>query len=819
MPIQSTYDAFNPQVQTPAPGGVPNFKPAGDNLSFKSPLGEALKGLGELVGTVTTGVDAIIKSNIAGDTEKEVDPQRKQMISDLEATYGTQAVSGLLRPGEHTPSMGAGAPREGTPIQTIGAPQFPPPESSEIAPSLVAGEQKLPKDINDLPGKLNAIYNARNDGHVSETYYWGRLSDIASDIRSRYPRGYRTYIDNKIQEITGRDPANAYIESLIRDINVNRGEKDKARDKLIDQFYQGTLVGRPGVPQMIRGLINGTKSVDEGVDFLGSIQRDDDKMATSLKRYQEAKARKENVSDEAAHYANTQAPLIVNSFFRGMKAAGGQNGMPDISTPEDMYRIAAEYKQGGRTMDKSVAISLATSVSAWIQAADRAMDEDFQKNGVYKDMATDPEKISKIKELHLGPLRQLQEAFFRGDVSAAANVTNRNEAAHADYESRILNNKDLSSNVLAIDYFRKTLGDQGAAALIEREPIKALLNDFSQKGKAIAAQLMTPDEVTKQLGGKDYKSLVDGIEAIRGGARDKGYAKDHPQVIKTYEQLFKDIEDGLSSKDIKPETRQSLVKSIFGPDNFRVLREIAPDKVDRYNPNVVIPGYQSLFYRLTQPDIAANIKALGKPYQDMYMNWVQTAVRTDLFGRDLTRLGEQLNAITNDSANDLYRINWDSKTKNFKVEMNAPTAANMDGWTRLQRNDMPGLKTTIASLNKGLSGMANVAKGLGFENTDVDGFVLDQLVQAGVPGLDKVGQMPSKIVNAIRSAYAEEKYKMEQAKTKRQVQEQKYYEPKYEGNSGTPPPAPAPASTTVKTIKYTRPSPSPLPPDNLGPTE
>jgi hypothetical protein len=101
----------------------------------------------------------------------------------------------------------------------------------------------------------------------------------------------------------------------------------------------------------------------------------------------------------------------------------------------------------------------------------------------------------------------------------------------------------------------------------------------------------------------------------------------------------------------------------------------------------------------------------------------------------------------------------------------------MSGKLTMARSTAPGLQDTIASLNKGLTGMSNVAKGLGYEGTDVDGFVLDQLIQAGVPGLDKVGQMPSKITDAIRNAYAKERFAAEQAKTKRQIQEQKYTSP------------------------------------------
>jgi hypothetical protein len=773
MPIQSTYDAFNPQSQTVAPGGVPNFRPAGEGMSFKSPLGEALKGLGDLVGTVTQGVDAIIKSNVTGDVETQVDPERKKMLGDLEATYGTQAVTQLLRPGERSSSTGAAS----EPTQTISGPEFPPPEISEIAPGgLTPGPKKLPKDINDLPGKINAIYNARNDGHISETYYWGRLSDIASDIRSRYPRGYRNYIDNKIQEITGRDPANAYIESLIRDINSNMGDKNKDRDKLIAEFYQGNLIGRPGAKETVKGLLSGAVTVDRGIDFLSALKRDDDIIEQAKKRYELDKSAKGFESDAAARYANTIAPKIVNQLFRGIQTANGPDVL-DISTPEALNRLAAQYKSGKQTLDAKTAVFLATQVSAWEQAAEKALDEDFQKSGVYRDMANDPEKIKQIKALHLEPLKQLREAFSKGDVSAVANVTNLVKAAHDDFGYKMVNDKDLGYQGIVLRWLKENAGDQGAAVLLSRDPLRGLLNSFDQKTKVIMGQLMTPEGIGEKLGGKDYKSLVDSIEAIRKGAADNGLSVNHPQVIKSYDQLFQMIEEGLARPDIKPETRQALVKSIFSPENFKVLRNISPDRRDPYNPNIVVPGYQSLFYRLTRPEIAETVKKLGPEYQGLYMNWVQTAVRTDLFARDLVRLGEVLKQSTK-AEDSLYSIRWNTTTKNFDIKTNPITNKDpTEGWQRLQRNTMPGLQDTIASLNKGLSGMANVAKGFGLEGTDVDGFVLDQLIQASVPGLDQVGQMPFKIGEAIKNAYAKEKFQAEQAKTKRKIQEEKYTRP------------------------------------------
>lgn len=800
MAETTTYGPINPQVNVPAPGSVPNFKPSGEGLTGISGLGTALKGLGDLVGNVTQGVDAIIKSNITGDTENEVDPQRKKMLDDLEATYGTQAVGQLLRPGEKSAGMRAGAPMEAT--QPMTGPQFPAPEWSEsMTPEgLVAQGPQLPKDINDLPGKLNSIYNARNDGHISETYYWGRLSDIASDIRSRYPRGYRNYIDNKIQEITGRDPANAYIESLIRDINTNLGDKNKDRDKLLAEFYQGNLIGRPGVTNMVNGLQSGRVSVEEGVNFLGKLKTQDAMQETHLKNFQEAKARKEDASDAAARYANSIAPMKVNEYFRGIQTING-NEVLNIRTPEDLNRLAMRYKEGNQKLDAKTGVFLATQVSAWIQAADRAIDEDFQKNGVYQAMANDPQKIKQIKDLHLEPLKQLQEAFFKGDTSAVANITNMNTAAHDDFANKMLNDKDFAWNSLALKWLKTTVGDQGAAELLARGPLQGILNSFDAKSKAIMAQMLTPDQVGKSLGGKDYTSLVKGIDAINSGAADLGMGKNHPQVIKTYDQLFQMIEEGLASKDLKPESKIELFKSVFGEENRNVLRKIAPDRPDPIQPNKVVPGYQTLFYRLTRSDIAEAAWNSTPEVRGMYLNWIQTAVREDLFKPELTRLGEQLRGV---AASNNYKVVWDTNSKTLRVKVENQDLSTQGVIDRVSADrgsgqqeamgELRNLLNTQSSLNKGLMGMANAAKGLGLKGDDIDGFVLEQLVAAGVPGINEVGGMPAKVKAAINAAYLEQKNKIEDAKKKQSERDKLYTSPDYE------PPKPNPGA--VKTISY-----------------
>jgi hypothetical protein len=193
---------------------------------------------------------------------------------------------------------------------------------------------------------------------------------------------------------------------------------------------------------------------------------------------------------------------------------------------------------------------------------------------------------------------------------------------------------------------------------------------------------------------------------------------------------------------------------------------------------------------------------------------MQTAVRTDLFGRDLTRLGEILNTVKGRPEDNLYNIKWDTNTKTMKFESKAPATYEEVGRNR-------AINDTLASLNKGLSGMANAAVGLGKTGTDVDGFVLEQLIAAGVPGLDQVSQMPSKVRNAIQNAYAQEAFKKAQGEIRRTKQDELYTNPTFRGDNAVP----APAANAVKTESIrpapvmTRGRPSPMPPAELGPGE
>src|SRR5260370_37455226 len=60
----------------------------------------------------------------------------------------------------------------------------------------------------------------------NDTLYVQQLNSLAKNLRAQYP-GYRPYIDEQISSMTGMNPANAYVNSLLADLKASQGRVAK----------------------------------------------------------------------------------------------------------------------------------------------------------------------------------------------------------------------------------------------------------------------------------------------------------------------------------------------------------------------------------------------------------------------------------------------------------------------------------------------------------------------------------------------------------------------------------------------------------------
>src|SRR5882672_209847 len=109
-------------------------------------------------------------------------------------------------------------------------------------------EESTPAEVAGLPDSFSALQGARDSGKISGTYYQSRLLAEAKTLRAQYP-GFREYIDQQFSKVTGTNPANAYIHSLVQDINRAASSTAGEKSKMLN-FIRSNMDTIPNAPQV-----------------------------------------------------------------------------------------------------------------------------------------------------------------------------------------------------------------------------------------------------------------------------------------------------------------------------------------------------------------------------------------------------------------------------------------------------------------------------------------------------------------------------------------------------------------------------------------
>lgn len=189
--------------QLPQPGYDPNYifwsrpdrtQPRG------SEAGEIMgKGTGALIKEGTEAADTYVKDNIQAGIFDVVDRERAGFTSALE---------------------------------TVKDMKTQPPASSQQPLNILPTQQGAPppEDIHRAISGVQSLQTAYGSGKVNEAYYYQRLIPQLQSIRDKFP-GYRDYIDQETSRIVGVNPANAYMRSLLQQINERDTQRNEEKSK------------------------------------------------------------------------------------------------------------------------------------------------------------------------------------------------------------------------------------------------------------------------------------------------------------------------------------------------------------------------------------------------------------------------------------------------------------------------------------------------------------------------------------------------------------------------------------------------------------
>jgi len=213
----------------------------GQKYTADTSTGVALSGIGDVVESAAKVSDMLIKDSAAQAVESKLDPLTKQHTQEVAQVRDSMYGSKLA---QNQPSL-------------VGN-QQPSTAGADIDPS------KVPPGITRGLGRIDSLSSIRQSGKMSETQYKGEVDKIASDIRSQYPSIYRRFIDRHIAEVTGiPHTANAYVQSMIGDINDAVAHRDAEHNKIDSKILSNLELG-PDMAHLREQWKNG-KISDEGI--------------------------------------------------------------------------------------------------------------------------------------------------------------------------------------------------------------------------------------------------------------------------------------------------------------------------------------------------------------------------------------------------------------------------------------------------------------------------------------------------------------------------------------------------------------------------
>jgi ethanolamine utilization microcompartment shell protein EutS len=714
-------DTFNPEPQDISPGNYIGWsraiqEPKADvskEIGLKG-AGEALKGAGEL------GISGE-ENYIRNDIYSKVDSLNDNYIDRL-------SKADSLLGGD--PSKVDQPPKAGTP-----------------------GLQKL-------AGSIDTLTAARDNGKMSETYYYQQIYSMAKQMRSQNPM-FRDYIDNQFSRITKEQPANDMIKSLTQDINTYAANFREQRGKtqtILDSALKEGMLG-PGGAALVLGFRNG--QVPESV-ALGAVAKAGSRRWEDENTIHELQIRKESLALSTDEGARNIAPVINNQvqafvdaplYAVGDKAESLRQLKSDIDsgkikpTPEQLTSYARAASQQRSDIYQEV----------WRRMISPAPgSKDVKTSVLYTQFGGDSEKMKASLTTALSPMDDLVEQYTKGDLSTAkmmeADVKDKETGAKefwytqtsiSDGLRKLKGLSEIGGNSPAFKQWLETYGNppKGLAPIM-----KGLFSDTLQ-GIATQstgnARAPNPGDAIK-LG--TPVTLNDAIERANQG----GY--NGPKAAPLYKGWLDSIAFGVADMKMPYPVKANLIAGAYGGGNDDLMFNFKPDTVNDKGQRV--PGSTSAFTTLVNPKITKAMFALGGPTIQGDEPWdiyKQRAVKW--FGDTFHQNLETLNSLKDSS---YVKMSWDTDNHKFIPEFKHPD----DLGDRVARPGTTGqlssaaaaaayrqenykISFAIDNLNRGLEAIAEIAKK--DPSVDVNATILRLLTSQGLD----MGVLPQKMRDSV----------------------------------------------------------------------
>lgn len=715
---------FNPGVPKPSD---PNY--LGYSHPISQPQGdqsmEALfKGIGNTLEAGIKSADFLVKHKISEDIRAEAEAERDAFTGQLE-------------------EMKAGfATRTAPASDDLSSNDGPLAYSAEEPSVFSANAQAVPEDLETLPDVLSQLHGARRSRVISQTDYMGRLAKLASEYRNQYP-GYKDFIDAKFSQVTGVDPANAYVRSLISDVNYAANARSGTSDPILKEILAKNHI--PGQPQMYEGYQRYLRGETGGTPPQQVLEWINNWEVTDAKLKRMENIRKAGEGNDKFQKENAEKELqlsttgIANNWF---SVANNKVGF----TPEKIQQFIMDPNS---KIDQKTARHYAQMVTnarntayqeAWKRATEGGEHSIVRKLGADKTR----ELINNNLVLFDNVIKSLMDekiGHAYGAINAAKDMSDENKA-------RLYSKPGLGEVLQLYDTVRQSGGDALVGQINTHVFANTtVLESLKEELKQATSRMLTQKEAPGANGVVPRTPVtIDSIlkRAEAAGIQDAGFNEKVYNVV-----------DFISNPTTPDELKLGAVQAAFDPSNAGIIARLERDGVDPIS-NKPTAGKYSIFKRMTSPEITAEVIRLDQKYPgtlDMYKSGAERMFGQELFQREIADLASI-------QVHPNMALTWDTKNKQWGLRIGEdPNALYKDlrKFQSIPNIDWARTKTaqkTIINLNRGLKNMAAMAKALGMEESGVEIFLMSSMQEGFNRILQSGGRINEGFINSLPSHMA-----------------------------------------------------------------
>jgi hypothetical protein len=552
----------------------------------------------------------------------------------LVESLGTLGVAGVVQADEiiqgqvksdiQTGIADGGVDGENTPVT-------PTPNDEGVNTVDVFGENRLQgnAEIGTVSKSAGRLTEAYKQGKVSATYYWGRMSSLSKQLKTRYP-GYSDIIDRQFQGITGSIPATALANAKRKEYTgylakINEEEKSFSRfvntniEYLPPDYFERAKAGDPYTKMEVYERVHRLQSRDL------ALKADKDRLALATSQ---GNLNEETAIGVAQNEANTivnaaVADTVSQNLINAIGTAVRSAGQGQLPSPEQKQQLRAAYSL------------LRAQVQGRVESAMRTPAGDSKET--YYSMIKDPNKVQSIIKAAMAPFDEMQRMLDDDEYGLFAMSLNYAKAAEADAKGALL--KDRGWRAIAA---AKDLG--GSEFVAEAHFTAKLQSKLDDSVQAFV------DYHSSKTAAGETEPLIERVQTVT-----KSPVVPTEQGKKAAMHLIDNAVAGLTSSKATPTTMLTSARDMFQADTGNFLRHFgAKTQINLYD-KLVSPGVTKAMAKVreTNPDL-----------WDNYKNWATNSFLALQNANAATIL---------EGAQDREEVDvaWNEKSRQFEVSQTA----------------------------------------------------------------------------------------------------------------------------------------------------